>query len=107
MKLADHSRHFVVFSLLASVWTTVSRSAEPEAGFDFAHRVVPILKAHCLECHGGHRHEGDVSINTRESILDAGMAEPGDASESHLMELVTTDDAQITTADFAMQRVIL
>lgn len=95
MKLADHSRHFVVFLLLASAWTTVSRSAEPEADFDFAHRVVPILKAHCLECHGGHRHEGDVSINTRESILDAGMAEPGDAKESHLMELITTDDTEI------------
>ena len=31
-------------------------------------RVVPILKKHCVECHGGHRHEGDFSINTRESI---------------------------------------
>jgi len=95
MKLADHYRHFVVFSLFVSALTAPTRAAEPETDFDFAHRLVPILKAHCLECHGGHRHEGDVSINTRESILDAGMAEPGDANDSYLMELVTSDDPEI------------
>jgi mono/diheme cytochrome c family protein len=25
---------------------------------DFPHSIVPILKAHCVECHGGHRSGG-------------------------------------------------
>jgi len=62
------------------------------ASFDFAHRVVPILKAHCVECHGGRRTEGDFSINTREAVLDGGAVLPGDAAGSHLIALVTSDD---------------
>lgn len=65
---------------------------EPPAQFDFAHRVVPILKAHCVECHGGRRTEGDFSINTREAVLDGGAVLPGKATGSHLIELVTSDD---------------
>ena len=68
-------------------------SAEEKAApFDFAHRVVPILKAHCVECHGGRRTEGDFSINTREAVLDGGAVLPGDAAGSHLIALVTSDD---------------
>ena len=66
-----------------------------EVGIDFAHDVLPVLKAHCVECHGGHRNEGEFSINTRELIVDAGMAEPGDAAGSFLIELVTSSDAEI------------
>lgn len=65
---------------------------EPPAQFDFAHRVVPILKAHCVECHGGRRTEGEFSINTREAVLDGGAVLPGKAAGSHLIELVTSDD---------------
>ena len=59
---------------------------------DFAHHVVPILKAHCVECHGGHRHEGDFSMNTRESLLGDGAVVPGKSSDSQLIDLVTSDD---------------
>ncbi len=67
--------------------------AKPQV--DFAHEVVPILREHCLECHGGHRHEGDFSINTRASFVDSAVAEPGDADSSHLIELLTTDDVEM------------
>ncbi len=68
-------------------------SAEDVASkFDFPHVIVPILKAHCVECHGGRRHEGDFSLNTRESILAAKAVEPGKAADSRLIELVTSDD---------------
>lgn len=62
---------------------------------DFAHDVVPILKAHCVECHGGQRSEGDFSINTREELIESGAVEPGAAASSHLVELLTTDDPEI------------
>ena len=70
----------------------IARAAEPAARFDFSHSIIPILKSHCVECHGGRRHEGDFSINTRESILAAGVVEPGKAADSHLIELVASDD---------------
>jgi hypothetical protein len=67
---------------------------KPAAPFDFAHRVVPILKAHCAECHGGRRHEGDFSINTRAMIVDSTSAIPGDAAKSYLIEMITTSDTE-------------
>jgi hypothetical protein len=62
---------------------------------DFAHDVVPVLKEHCFECHGGHRHEGEFSINTREAIVDSSSAVPGDADASYLIEMITTADAEV------------
>src|SRR2546423_14253943 len=70
----------------------VASTGESAAKIDFAHSIVPILKAHCVECHGGRRHDGDFSINSRESILGADVVEPGKAADSHLIELVTSDD---------------
>ena len=78
--------------LFVGAFFPAARGAESAAKIDFAHAIVPILKAHCVECHGGRRHEGDFSLNTRESILDAKVAEPGKAAESHLIELVTSND---------------
>jgi hypothetical protein len=72
-----------------------ARSEEGESRIDFAHAVVPILREHCFECHGGHRHEGDFSINTREAIVDSSSAVPGDADASYLIEMITTDDADV------------
>lgn len=62
------------------------------ADFDFAHRVAPILRQHCVECHGGRRHEGDFSLNTRESLLDGGAVSAGHAGDSRLIDLVASDD---------------
>jgi hypothetical protein len=59
---------------------------------DFAHQIVPILKQNCVTCHGGREAEGDFSLNTREEVLDSGMVELDQASASHLIELITTDD---------------
>jgi hypothetical protein len=87
--------HCAVLGMLSVAGGTLLRAEESEAAIDFAHSVVPILKAHCVECHGGHRHEGDLSINTRESIIDAGVVEPGNAAGSYLIELVTSDDQDV------------
>jgi hypothetical protein len=86
--------------LMAILWTGLlppldARCAEVAAPFDFAHRIVPILKKHCVECHGGHRREGEFSINTRESLLDGGAVLAGDAAGSFLIELVTSDDVDV------------
>jgi hypothetical protein len=81
-----------ILLLFAGVVGPAASAADAAANVDFPHVIVPILKAHCVECHGGHRLEGDFSINSREAILKAGVAEPGKAAESHLIELVTSND---------------
>ena len=44
---------------------------------DFVHEVVPILRAHCVKCHGGEEAKGGFSLNTRKLFLEGGAAEPG------------------------------
>jgi hypothetical protein len=95
MQQAKYFRQIVVLFLATCVVAVPADAVAQKEGFDFAHRVVPILKQHCVECHGGFRHEGDFSINTRESFVDSGSVEPGDAAASYLIELVTSDDAEI------------
>ena len=65
---AAHALRCVVVAFAALFFVDSAVGAE----FDFAHRVVPILRQHCVECHGGRRHEGDFSLNTREALLDGG-----------------------------------
>jgi hypothetical protein len=79
----------------AGLLASTARSEPTKPAIDFAHDVVPILKEHCVECHGGHRHEGDFSINTREAIVDSSSAVPGDAANSFLIEMVTTADPKV------------
>ncbi len=65
--------------------------ADPQP-IDFAHDVLPILKAHCVECHGGDKAEGGFSLNTRELLLDAKAAVPGNPVKSPLLERVLSTD---------------
>src|SRR5688500_14767853 len=85
---------FATLLLLAVMLPQRAVAAEPMPEFDFAHRIAPLLKKHCYECHGGHRAEGDFSINTREAIVDSTFAIPGDAANSYIVEVVTSDDVE-------------
>src|SRR4051812_14181013 len=97
-----------ILLLIAAVVGPAELAAKAAAIVDFPHTIVPILKAHCVECHGGRRHEGDFSINTREAILKAEAVVPGKSANSRLIELVTSKDKDermpkgkpaLTTAD--------
>ena len=81
----------LILGLLASPFVLHSAAAEK---VDFAHDVVPILKKHCVECHGGEKAEGGFSLNTRELILDAEAAAPGRADASRLIELLVSADPE-------------
>ncbi|MDB4338555.1 DUF1549 domain-containing protein [Rubripirellula sp.] len=59
---------------------------------DFSHDIVPILKKHCVECHGGIEAKGGFSINSRNQVLDSGFVEAGDINGSVLLQLVSSDD---------------
>jgi hypothetical protein len=56
---------------------------------DFAHDVLPLLKAHCIKCHTGDEPEGEFSMATREALLKAAVATPG---KSELIRRVTSKD---------------
>ncbi|MHC4878781.1 MAG: DUF1549 domain-containing protein [Planctomycetota bacterium] len=66
-----------------------------EKPVDFSHDIVPLLKKHCVGCHSGAEAKGGFSISTRELLLDAGGAEPGNATESYVIELITSTDPEL------------
>jgi hypothetical protein len=64
------------------------------AAIDFAHDVLPLLKARCAECHAAGKRKGGFSLDTRESILRSRAVIPGDAAKSTLIERITSTDPE-------------
>jgi hypothetical protein len=59
---------------------------------DFAHDVLPLLKARCAECHTNGKYKGHVSFDTRsEAVKKAIVA--GKSGESLLIQRITAKDA--------------
>lgn len=82
----------VILSLAAAA--LLAESLFADVSVDFAHDVLPILQQHCAKCHTNGRYEGDVSLDTRETVLEAGIAEPGASDESSIIERVTDADPE-------------
>src|SRR5438445_11629535 len=76
------------FGLLA----VAAARAEAPKKVDFAHDVVPLLKARCAECHTNGKQKGGLSLDTRESLLKAKVAAPGKSADSELLKRVTSTD---------------
>jgi len=72
-------------------------AAKPQAAepVDFAHEIAPLLKDRCGACHTRGRHEGGISFNTREELLQTGAAVPGKSGKSPLIERVSSDDPDL------------
>ena len=66
----------------------------PEKKTDFAHDVVPILKARCAKCHTNGTYKAGLSFDTREELLKAKAAVPGKAATSEIIRRVTSKDAE-------------
>jgi uncharacterized membrane protein len=81
----------------------------------FQRDIAPILRKHCLECHGPDDAKNDFRVDVSETLLD--YVEPGDADESLLyVDHLTTDDEDflmppkshggpLSVSDLAMIRV--
>jgi hypothetical protein len=76
-------------ALMSSAATGPRACAAP---VDFAHDVLPLLAQHCAKCHANGRYEADLSLDTREAVLDSGIVEPGSSADSELMNRITSDD---------------
>ena len=59
---------------------------------DFSHEVVPILRKHCIECHGGREAKGSFSLNTRSLLVESGQVDLDNAADSRLIELIHSTD---------------
>jgi uncharacterized membrane protein len=69
---------------------TPARPATPSV--DFARDVFPILKNHCLECHGEEEQEGDLRVDQPESLLTEDFVLPGIGEDSRLYEVLISED---------------
>jgi hypothetical protein len=79
--------------LVCALFATAGQvGAQEKTKIDFAHDIVPIIKAHCADCHTNGKSKGSLSLDTRESILKAKAAVPGKSKESELFKRVTSDD---------------
>ncbi|MGI9471262.1 MAG: DUF1549 domain-containing protein, partial [Rubripirellula sp.] len=74
-------------------------------GIDFAHQVVPILKRHCVKCHGEEEAKGGFSLNDRALFLESDAAEPGDPDDSYFLELIASNDPDAQMPPKEMPRV--
>jgi hypothetical protein len=77
---------------MALVILTAPGQAQPPNKVDFAHDIVPLLKARCAECHTAGKHKGSFSLDTREDVLKKKAVVPGKSSESELIRRVTSSD---------------
>ena len=58
----------------------------------FLSSVWPILRAHCVDCHGETKQKGDLRLDQREAALAAGtVIVPGNADASDLIFLIESD----------------
>lgn len=79
--------------IVESLCMTVCHADESEYTVEeFETQVRPILASQCLKCHGEHKQEGGLRLDTREAILKGGESGPAivpsHADQSLLMEAV-------------------
>ncbi|HUY35506.1 MAG TPA: PSD1 and planctomycete cytochrome C domain-containing protein [Pirellulales bacterium] len=111
MKIETVSRRIFRVTLIqaisAGLWLfcAVARAAEPDVGrnekvlppaattaVDFAKSIAPLLRKHCLECHGAGKQESGLRLDSRARAIEGGYSgaviQPGKSDQSRLIQLV-------------------
>jgi hypothetical protein len=91
------SRLFAI-GLSATLWMLLLAAIGPgvsAAELDFSHDIVPILRQHCVGCHGDREAKGSFSINTRELVEQSGHVEVGNSDASYLIDLIRSEDPEL------------
>lgn len=83
---------FLLSLLLPAIVLWPATAQEADNKTDFAHDVVPILKAKCAKCHTNGTYKNGLSLDTRADLLKAKAAVPGRASESEIIKRVLSKD---------------
>ncbi|MCA9050938.1 MAG: hypothetical protein KDA89_19510, partial [Planctomycetaceae bacterium] len=86
---------FLVLSAVPAVC-----SAEDTVDIEFDRDVRPIFMQHCIDCHGPETAESALRLDSAKAALQGGdsgetVISPGNASGSHLIERLTTTDAEL------------
>lgn len=58
----------------------------------FRQKVAPIFAAHCVRCHNANDPKGEFALDNGEAFSESGYAEAGNAANSHLIDVVISDD---------------
>lgn len=78
--------------------TCFSVQANPEAAQFFKEEVHPLLKAHCIKCHGGEKTKGGLELTSRAGLLKGGESgsaiDPETPAKSRLLEMLSYRDAE-------------
>jgi hypothetical protein len=80
----------ILILIAAIAFVDAAPSSADEPVIDFGRDVRPILRDHCLECHGGVKQAADLSFIHRDAALD--VIEPGEPDESIIIDRITSDD---------------
>lgn len=62
---------------------------------DFAHDVLPILKARCAKCHTNGTYKGGLNLESRADLLKSKAISKGNADESELFQRVISRDENV------------
>lgn len=85
-------RRFVTLLIGSMIATQAVRASEPT----FERDVLPILNAHCLQCHGGLQQKGKLDLRTLSVIASGGKngkaIEPGAPEKSLLWQRIENDE---------------
>ncbi|TWU03524.1 Planctomycete cytochrome C [Neorhodopirellula pilleata] len=82
-----------IVAILAAVMACSAASSQ-EGTIDFQRDLSPLLQRRCLSCHSGNEPKGDFSLQVADAAMSGGYIEPGDASASHLVDLITPVDGK-------------
>lgn len=90
---------FAQAAFTAAVICVPAPAAHADAGVDFAHEIVPLLRENCGKCHLEDARKGGFSMNTRELLLEGSengpVVEPGQPDSSKLLEVIASDDPDV------------
>jgi hypothetical protein len=69
--------------------------AQAPQKIDFAHDILPILKARCAECHTNGKYKASFSMDTREEIIKKKAVVLGKSADSEIFKRITSKEADV------------
>ncbi len=84
-----------LLALVALVAAAGAGRAQPPKKVDFAHDVIPLLKARCASCHTNGKYKGSFSLDTRADVLRKKGVVIGKSAESEIIKRVTSTDPDV------------
>ena len=86
---------FPITILTLAIALSPVMAQQPDRKTDFAHDVVPILKAKCAKCHTNGTYKNGLSFDTRAELLKGKAAVPGKSAASEIIKRVTSTDPEM------------